>query len=446
MSGDWRICIDFGTALSKAAVAPVASAADASFDDVARRTRPLAIGQAAGETAPFFARCALFLTQGRIHFGQRALARAEAESDSGREALLSFKTILAAPDLEAALAARAPRAVDPHGLFSRRDLVVLYLAWLLTLVDAAASAGGVLTPGHARLRYTRPGWRPEAVDASHHVVARLIDEADMAAAICGARLRDEGGLDLEEARRALERAAASHAPSRVDECVFEAVAAAACRLEGAGARAGWLVFDMGAGTTDLAAVFYDEGRAREIAKARMTLSAAGDHLDRILLNRFLARARKAKSVEAQSALWRALLLSVRERKEGLFLDGKAVVRFAGQALTVRRAEVEGDEDFKGFRDALRAAYAQSLETSARAASEAGLRELDIVLAGGGAHLPFVRDMALKTKAKSRVTLRVADAMPPWARAEALAGQLAPLYPQLSIAMGGAMAPPALAAT
>lgn len=453
---DWRICLDFGTALSKAAAAP-----NGDLPEARAGARPLAIGSAGGDDTAFLARCALFLTDAQAVFGRRAFLEAERAAHQRREALLSFKTILAAPDLEAALALKAPRAVDPEGRFTRRDLVVAYLAWLLELVSEAAARDEAIGPGggaSARLRYTRPGWRADAVGQSHRVVTRLFDEADAVRHLLGPALLAEEGVGLNALGVALERARIAVGPSRIDACVFEAVAAATCHLAPqtpsealtAGASKGsrgdaqaWLVFDMGAGTSDLAAVTIGPDGVHEVNEARATLSAAGDHLDRILLNQILKHARKAKSPAQQSDLWRRTLLSVRERKEGLFIEGRASLRYEGQVIAVRRADVEGDADFKVFRKALEAAFKESLDAAALRAAEIGAASLGVALAGGGSSLPFVREMARAARTKRKVAVHVAPAVPAWATTGAFAGQLAPLFPQTSIALGGAIAPSSL---
>src|SRR5690606_9359821 len=90
-----RACIDFGTALSKAAA--VRAEGDEAVAPLA--VRPLALGLAVGERDALTAPGAIFVENGRVHFGARALERAEAQVAAGREALMSFKSVLGAPDL-----------------------------------------------------------------------------------------------------------------------------------------------------------------------------------------------------------------------------------------------------------------------------------------------------------------------------------------------------------
>ena len=92
-----RICIDFGTALSKASIC-----LDPEMP-LALGVRPLPIGAISGADQPLLTPSIMFVDGGRMHFGPRAFDGARRGISEGRDPLLSFKTVLGAKDVEAAL-------------------------------------------------------------------------------------------------------------------------------------------------------------------------------------------------------------------------------------------------------------------------------------------------------------------------------------------------------
>jgi molecular chaperone DnaK (HSP70) len=89
MSGAWTMCVDFGTAYSKAAAAP--SGAWTRFEPGS--VRPLMLAGANASNA-FLLESAVFIDDERILFGRAAITRAEAMAHKKRVALRSFKTRL----------------------------------------------------------------------------------------------------------------------------------------------------------------------------------------------------------------------------------------------------------------------------------------------------------------------------------------------------------------
>ncbi len=118
----WTLCVDFGTAFSKAAAAP--RRAWRQFDPA--MVRPLTLNGVSGDGNPFLLDSAVFIDDERILFGAAAVRRAEELEHKKRQALRSFKTLLSAPDLERALkhqrdaldrsSSRVPHARPHHSL------------------------------------------------------------------------------------------------------------------------------------------------------------------------------------------------------------------------------------------------------------------------------------------------------------------------------------------
>jgi hypothetical protein len=130
--GELRVCLDFGTAMSKAW---------ATGRDVGE-TLPLVIGRHAGMGQSLAVPASIFIADnGRIYFGRDAEIQHRADSRPGRIRFDNLKRMLSEEQVGCDLFAVSPRnGVDPtaSGL-TQGDLLVLYLAWLTDLTERALS-------------------------------------------------------------------------------------------------------------------------------------------------------------------------------------------------------------------------------------------------------------------------------------------------------------------
>lgn len=430
----WRLCIDFGTAASKACFC---------LDDrslpAEQRIAPLEIGSAAGDANAYLAPSYLLFGHERIHFGSAALEQAAASAVSC-DPLHSFKTFLAASDLPQAINLKLRRNVDPLCDFSQRDALVLYVAYLLRLSELAADSAGLptLTPR----RYAYPLWRPG--DEANRLVHAIFNEAATVAASLDS-LHRPGGLERRDARDALDAARRAPADARVEGAIFEALATAETHLVSSEDHRDYvLVFDMGAGTTDFAAFERSpdgpgEGM-REIANARRTTPLACDAIDRILVGHCFDRISRMVASASHARLWRMLFRRARLLKETLFRDGFCDLEFDGRKARIGLRQFNADRAFIRFAAGLRDAYARALD---QLAASAGTRHavIGVVLAGGGASLAFVQELAASTSPKRGRALRVevAPLTPAWTRAPAFSDSFRKQFPQLATSIGGALA-------
>lgn len=445
MSGEtWTLCIDFGTAFSKAAAAPAGAWARFQPEHV----RPLLLGEHEAGGNPFLLESAVFVAADRVYFGHAAVQRASEQAHAKRAALRSFKTLLGVSDLDRVLNTNAPTTIDPHRVFQMRDLVVLYLAYLLAAVESAVSRDPELRGAAGiALRYAAPAWRAGDAAGAHALVVRLFGEAEAVRAAFGSKaLLSPLGLAIKAVTDILPPAQTAPHPIAMG-LVFEATAAAAYTsigLEGAGSHL--VVVDMGAGTTDIAALVRDGASMSELADARVTLKQAGDFLDQIIANLVLKASPWAKSEEQQSMLWRALMRHMRDVKESLFHDGQAVLRHEGRVITVRAQDLTRDGDYRDFVENLEQAYATAMSVVAEDAGARGRAEVQVVAVGGGATTPPVQ-VLLHTppKAAGKLPITVRPAIPDWAHGPQFQGKLAPAFSQLAIAIGGALAPESMLA-
>lgn len=431
---NWTLCIDFGTAFSKAAVAP--RDAWERFDPAA--IHPLMLNAASGNA--FLLDSAVFVDDSAILFGREALARAAALADKKRTALRSFKTMLSASDLDRALNTNVPASIDPQRGFVMRDLIVLYLAFLTASIDRALGMDSALGSGEFALRYAAPAWRSGDGPGMHAAIVRLFGEAEAVRDRLGDALLDAHGVPTETARAALSQARGAQGPDM--GMIFEATAAAAYSSIGLGQRlSNLIVVDMGAGTTDLAALVGVRGGVSELPDARVTMKQAGDFIDGIIANLAVESRRDIKTDARRADLWRAMMRDMRDFKESLFAEGRAITRFENRGVSLSLNDLTRDPDFKRFEEALNEAYAHSLAILCDYAADDGVREVQAIAVGGGAAAPFIQAMiARKPRGLGRTRVSARPATPDWAHDPVFRGNLAPVFPQLAIAIGGALAP------
>lgn len=431
------ICLDLGTAMSKATVL----LDSAHPTDVA----PLPIGAAAGADHPLLTPSAMYVDEDRITFGPAAMKRAESGIAKRRNPIVSFKLVLSAREIESTLALKLSRTVDPTSTLTHRDGIVLYLAYLDQLIRAAvASEPSLPAPiADAPRRLTSPHW--QSFEEASRIVGGLVEEASVVSMDLGVALLSHEGVPMPQVRQALDRAKGAQGRGHFDGIVFESQSAASAYANFARATAPYvLVIDMGAGTTDLAGFQRDAAVAPsgllEITEARQCCMLAGDELDNILIDLFVRRGGK-RGLDAEDRLWRGVKLAARSLKQELFLKGKGVFKLPNGRISVTRDALAKDPSFRAYCRALTAAIGSSLAPLAAVAKQGGADTITVLLAGGGSNLPFLADLvrAAANKEKVKLPLKVERFGANWQlphRHHPFAG----VFPQLAIAMGGALAP------
>jgi molecular chaperone DnaK (HSP70) len=277
-------------------------------------------------------------------------------------------------------------------------------------------------------------------------MAAIFDAAESVARSLGADLVSEGGIEAERARSALKIANNVPGSGRIEAGVYEAQAAAECHFAFTrGLPDHVMVFDMGAGTTDITAFEKrDEGGIkvmREMTDARRTILLACDEIDKLLVSVIVERAKLVDQKGALKQFWRRLTLRSRVLKEELFGKGVCEARWGQQRIIVRLSDFMRDKQFTAFRAALASNYRSCLTQTSFRAMAAGSDEVGVILAGGGATLPFIQEMARQTRPTSGRVRRIAvqPLVPEWALDESFKRQLAPIFPQVAISIGGAVA-------
>jgi molecular chaperone DnaK (HSP70) len=437
---DWtraRICIDFGTALSKASIC-----LDPTLP-LEVGVKPLPIGGISGAEHPLLTPSVLYVDGGRLFFGPQALELARRGVETDRDPLLSFKTVLGAGNVQEALAQKMPPSIDPTGTFKARDAVVLYLAYLDQLIREALELAPNMPPGiaNARRRYTSPVWR--AGGMVDHAFEAIFNEAAAISLKLERSLLAPDGISIAQCKAALDQAAVLPGNGLLETGVFEPHAAAAASMAFTSAPTRFcMVFDMGAGTTDIAAFEFDESidppMLSEIKEARQCSALAGDEIDRILIG-LLFRKRGQGQFDEQRAL-RSTRLSARELKRQLFTQGRCAIKNGWIATTIKIEDLQQDPSFRQYLSALVETIARSLAAVTKRAEAVNAEIVDVVLAGGGSHLPFLPDVvrAAAQRVGARVRLRVGPLSPANSLYQGVDTALRGVFPQIAMSVGGAL--------
>ncbi|HVZ99238.1 MAG TPA: Hsp70 family protein [Caulobacterales bacterium] len=438
---EWAIGVDFGTAYSKAA----ATRLTFEHGSALREIRPLRLGEAAGQRGAFLAPSSMFLDRSRVHFGARAVERLFAADLDQRELVRSFKTILGVSDFEGALNFFPHPSVDPDRVFRLRDLIILYLAYLLVLVDVAAAGEfkrtGEIIPT-SRLRFTRPGWIPGRIAAAHEAMTSLFNQAHIVRRTLGDELLAAEGVSYKAARAALDAARAN--PTQLDNLdggIYEASAVGICHYHDPSAPNCLLVVDVGAGTTDVAGLMRESVRdnIRVIRTARRTIDVAGDNFDAALLDLLMSKAKGVRSPADRAAFWRHVMPKVRELKEELFEKGRTQVEFRGAVIKCNVREFERQKAFKVGMAEIEYVYEASLAEVLQVSRRARTPKIGVVLAGGGSRLPAIKAMVTKKKWRGfNVKVVHLPTTPAWAHELDSAEEFESLFAQLSAAFGAAI--------
>jgi hypothetical protein len=280
LESDFMLCLDFGTAFSKAAAT--------SYND---ELLELGLGQEAGEpTLQFPVHSTMYVTGERVWFGPQALDRSLAEADPRRRRFESPKQQMSQGDLESLKRQVPDEGVNTSSIqFSKYELIQLYLAYLTDLATTQIARHGCSRT--VRRRFARPCWAKERALRANAAFREMLGKGQIIADTLHGEWAE--GLPLHRARAVLDRIESlpTYRRDLVDQDVVEATAAASGALKGVSGRSIFLVADVGAGTCDFGLFFVAGGqRIAEMAGSTQVLRRAGDHIDELLLAALLARA------------------------------------------------------------------------------------------------------------------------------------------------------------
>jgi len=480
---EMRMCIDFGTAMSKAWIT----------GSTVKDTIPLVLGRYAGTGDVIPVPSSIFISKaGRIFFGAAAETQHRQEIEAGRLRFDNLKRMLSEAEIEQDLYhSPLPKGVDPtNSGLTRGDLLVLYLAWLtdLSLKAAAAYVRGGALPGISnegvvrgiKRRFAIPCFA-DAVDETLEGAKRakwadavLSDALRRAQVVADTLTNEWNRLEVGRAKVILE--AATRLPVEKLPGLFtsvmsvrEPIAAGASLFDEAielqaqdggqvPRRQFLLVIDAGAGTTDFAMfeVFSNaEGDARySLLSPSVKMSRiAGNAVDDIVRGLALQACGidpgtgNPRSDEDFQLIKADLGAQIRNLKQQVFSTGGATVSLKPNATGLLQLErVLGDSSYQQLGEKLRTACRNILETLFPKEYLQVLRTrnikptINVLLTGGSSSIPVFRDLGDMSLSIDDVEFifREIGEMPGWISSleSELAGLVSGAYRQAAVSIGG----------
>jgi hypothetical protein len=456
-SPNYVVCLDFGTAKSKAFAA--------SLDEDEPELKELALGKRDGdlEQSVYAVSSSVWIDdEGLMFAGAQAVRRGQLRAgreNVSRRRLDSLKQELSQIRSEDGGSQLLDKDLNPTGYaLSYDDAITFYLAYLTDLVGSELEAQGLSR--YTRRRFTLPWWRQEQREWASRYLATRLERAQILADTF--RGRWAAGIPAPQFKEALAsvvakdaklewlidgRASGSNPGASRWGALLEPLAAGSGRLwHDKATRDVVVVVDVGAGTTDFSLFFAvqqgDSRTAHPIAPGGTAIRMAGDTLDSNLIKELLERAHVGGDPALRARLAANLQLSgVRRLKEQLFVTGRLTQSLEDdRVVSLTRDEFLGTKGVKNFQESVAAKLQEllgSVDPSWAKAAPKG--EITMVLTGGGADLPMIQALAKQgwTFAGRAVKVRLAKTLPPVVEQE-FDETFAREYPQLAVAIGGAL--------
>jgi hypothetical protein len=434
------LCIDFGTAACKAA-ATVGRPEDLLL---------LPLGEASGDkTQKYPIASSLFLSKtGRLYFAHEAVRQSSIQKDFSTQRLDSIKSWMSRGPLIDLDAVEVGDRYNPTGVrFTQGDAITMLLAFVMDAITMQLQKRRGVR--YVRRRFTRPVWGRERSTWYDQNMCKFLVRAQLVADTLSDSWND--GLPMTVVQEVLDQVRDVELPEWLVENTgaLEPIAAGVSRLEhDYEHRSLAVVVDIGAGTTDMAALTaiqpHGEGTVSKALPQGTPSSRlnAGDVLDDILKRHVLdslrqpAHDRDAIEVQANqnARLW----------KEQLFLTGFVQPTFSGGLIgkEVRREAFLSMESVKRFEADIWEQFQHTLESIrlvAKLYAESSfhpLSSISLIPAGGGARLPIMRRLTgARAVGDTNFEVRSLGYEPRWfSRAY---GDDPDVFPKLAVAIGGA---------
>lgn len=443
-----RVCLDFGTARSKASFVRE-NRNDIETIQVLR----LGIPGDQEEIDELMLVSSVFLApDDRIWFGQHAVDQARNSEDAGHSRIDNIKRALSEGNLSGQLSA----TFNPTSFaLTYEDIVLAYLAFFTWTVNQALlnDVDGPKVPSNFQRRFAMPCFPRASASEVDAKLKVLLGEAQVLADTFGVGLH--AGLPLADFMDAVTQLrSVKRTYPFVDRSVTEPLGVAGSLLSWTESHDSLVaVVDIGAGTSDfslyrlLVTVEADGEVTRtaaiEVDKTACGITEAGNHLDKILLAHILQKAGVDGNHPKFRNISHALERDIREYKEYLFSPAGAasITLYNGDAVDVSLDEFLALGAIRKFEDSLRATLVKILQEASKEWVDwvkfDPHRRLTIVLTGGGASLPMTKRLVESTVTAHGVTIPVAaaKAFPNWLREHH--PDLEDAYPRVAVSLGGA---------
>lgn len=439
---DILLCLDFGTAMSKAFAVRYE-------EDFVLENLPLQLGKRAFlETLNIYpVPSSIWIDdEGYVFFGERAIALSLQDESGTRQRLDSLKKeliqgVVAGDPMKASL----PKEINPTDInVSRGEAITVYLAFL---TDLACTE---LAETHHRSRYVLrryalPSWDKGRRKWGEDILKEMLTKAQIIADTFQGRW-DEG-IHVSEIKAVLKKINELETlPTYlIGDGITEPLAAGTSRVRQDEKSNGLvLVADIGAGTSDFALFIVIEDPNREVFGAwpiegcNQTLHQAGDLLDRVLHQAIMSKANVDASDENDAYVSANLRREIRQYKETLFQEETCSVTLSnGERVTINLEEFLNSPQVERFSELLRSKCDEVLSLVPEdIGKKYSGQSITYVLTGGGATLPMVEALTegAAMVGGTRMNKIKAELLP-----DDIYGnkELAFVYPQLAVAIGGA---------
>lgn len=446
----YRVCLDFGTAMSKATFIY-----DNERDDVEEiQVLMLGVPGDQEQVDEVMLVSSVFIdANGLLWFGQRAVEQAQAAPEGMSDRMDNIKRALSEGNLG--------EPVDPtHNptqySLTYEDVVLAYLAFFTWTINCALrnDVDEPKVASNFKRRFAMPCFPRANAQAVRDKLHVLLGEAQILADTFQDDIHE--GLSLGRFLGALKqlRSEKRNYPF-IEESVTEPLGVAGSLLSWKSSHDSLaLVVDVGAGTSDFSLyrlkITIDEDgmidraktTAGEVDGTARGITEAGNHLDKILKAFILKQSDVDATHPRYQNIAHDLERDIRHHKEALFTTGSAyVVLYTGDTVEFTLDEFMALEAVQDFETSLRKTMVDILESADQAwidwvRTDAN-RRLSIVLAGGGATLPMVKRLAEGTVTAHGITIPVAAAksFPDWLRDDY--PDLETPYPRIAVSLGGA---------
>lgn len=436
---DMRLCLDFGTAMSKATLV---------LDGGEEQICVLELGKPGDqeEISNVMLISSVYIDNtGLIWFGKNAVDRSLIEGgDGSRQRLDNIKRRLSEDGFDDVVGAPifAPQGVQ----VTYGQMILAYLTFLTWATSRALESSGYQR--NVQRRFAMPCFPSDKSRNVSHELRQMLGEAQVLADTFSASITS--GIPVADFVAAVKNLKAT----KVDypfmaEDITEPLGVA-------GALLSWrnrvdmlvMVIDVGAGTSDLSLyrILVDPEKrlntAQEVANSARGITEAGNFLDRVLIEFILKKAGVKSDADGAVVARSKLELNIRDYKETLFNEKFLFIALAnGLDVEIELDEFLSIEAVKGFGDTLRAAMVEIMETVDYSFVEWILsnpsRYLTVALTGGGAALPMVQDLAKGSILVSgqKVPVQAALPFPTWLKADH--AELEDDFPRIAVSLGGA---------
>jgi len=445
-SSEKRICIDFGTAMSKVTFVRDETE-EQPYEDIV--VLPLGGPGDQEEVDELMLVSSVFIDEdGLLWFGQQAVKRSM--HAHGRKRLDNIKHYLSVEG--DGLNSIVPKKFNPTDLsITYGDMVLAYLMFLTWAVNQCLEDSN--EPRNIIRRFAVPCFSGTKLNDMSVTLGRMLGDAQILSDTFSQTVRREncGGISLTEFKTMtsmLRRIDPKY--SFVSEAIVEPMGVA-------GSIMSWkrevnvllMVIDVGAGTSDFGLYRLRFGQTENVNSAIEVeienpeidpqITEAGNYLDGLLRGLILKKA----AIDSQHEHWENIIdnleLDLRNYKERLFLEKEIMVRlFNDDLITIGRDEFLDLEQVKDFGKALRNlrdSILESVDFSWLSAAPFGA--LGVALTGGGATLPMVEDLARGEVVINGKTLKLVSAkkFPLWLKEDF--PEFETNYARLAVSIGGA---------